>query len=555
LEIYNTGPCIFSEEIIINTINSFEIVTSVFEGNCINENAYVEVEVIGNGVPPFTYQINGQPNIVKSENFHIFENIPYGDYLVSVIDGSGCIQNENISILDTEKISFSLKIEPSVNSNGKAEIYITKGKPPYSIYWNYSEILTTGLTFSNLSAGTYNVRITDDNGCTQTRNFVIPGTTLINSYQVYNVCDNDLVNSGQIVKRGLQQMLNEGFYDLTYQDNNCSLNQSIFSVVIEVSGLTYQEEFFTGNTMSEYPSDNVFYNVVENILLSIDGIENVTFNSNQNQIVINTGCENQNISLIDSEIIISVLIEYDISCSSCGGASVEPSFPLISSTEKLFALNINNNEYIELPKPIDFITSLGVTIDSSVTKLWVLDESGLIIFEYDIISMIPFNIELNRGINLSTQVSRGLIWLNSTTLLTGVDSSLYINSIDIINGNVSPFIFISSVPNTVVDKSILVNNLGKIIILTNNIDGYQFLRQFDIYGSLEVEISLPATVGYSMYETNSIFYLVDLGNYQVYSVLSSSPYTLTPEFIIEPPVTTDTFIMSQINTYVTTNFT
>jgi hypothetical protein len=91
--------------------------------------------------------------------------------------------------------------------------------------------------------------------------------------------------------------------------------------------------------------------------------------------------------------------------------------------------------------------------------------------------------------------------------------------------------------------------------LTHDIDGFQYIRQYDSVSNLLVEINLPATIGYTMYEYDSVFYLVDLGNYQVYSILTTSPYTLTPEFIIEPPVTTNTFIMSQINTYVTTNFT
>ena len=69
--------------------------------------------------------------------------------------------------------------------------------------------------------------------------------------------------------------------------------------------------------------------------------------------------------------------------------------------------------------------------------------------------------------------------------------------------------------------------------------------------------STPPTIQlrYTYSIHNNIFYLVDLGNYQVYSILSSSPYTLTPEYTITPPAATSLFIMSQINTYVTTNFT
>jgi hypothetical protein len=139
--------------------------------------------------------------------------------------------------------------------------------------------------------------------------------------------------------------------------------------------------------------------------------------------------------------------------------------------------------------------------------------------------------------------------------LSSNDSSNYLSSIDILSGNISNGIFLSVIPFTVLNNSILINSSNNIIAITNDVDGFQYLRQYNTSGVLQVEVSLPATVGYTMYEYNSVFYLVDLGNYQVYSILPTSPYTLTPEYILDTPTSTNSFLMSQINTYVTTNFT
>jgi hypothetical protein len=290
-------------------------------------------------------------------------------------------------------------------------------------------------------------------------------------------------------------------------------------------------------------------------LLSTPGIDNVIFNSDTNQVTINTGCGDQTVSLIDSEIQISVNIEYDITCESCGGASVLPFFAYVVTDGLVYGYDPENKIYIPLPESDKYTTIIGIARDNSDTKVWILNDGGLEIFEYDVVSLVPYIVNYNRTITLSNQVSGDLIWLDNTTLLSSNDSSNYLSSIDILSGNISNGIFLSVIPFTVLNNSILINSSNNIIAITNDVDGFQYLRQYNTSGVLQVEVSLPATVGYTMYEYNSVFYLVDLGNYQVYSILPTSPYTLTPEYILDTPTSTNSFLMSQINTYVTTNFT
>ena len=556
LNISDLGPCTYSEVIEIESTTSFSINYEVTDTTCDNEFGSVTVEILGDGLPPYTYMLSGQPKVTKNSKTNTFSNLKEGTYLLSVTDSSGCTENQNLSVNSTTKLNFNLFTQKTKSGNdGKIDLYITDGTPPFTVTWGDNVSEQTGTTISNLSAGTYSVTVSDANGCTQYRTANVDGQNLISSYQTYNICNSNIVDSGEVTKKGLQQMLSEGFYDLTIGDNNCVLNQAIFTAIVNLSGVTTSTSFYTTESLNDFPPDNDFYNVVEQILSSIPGIDNVIFNSNTNQVTINTGCQNQTISLQDFDITVSVNINYDITCQSCGGTSIPASYPLVVTDSSIYGFDPENGTFVSLPQSDEYTNALGIAINSSETKLWVLNIDGQTIFEYDVNSLVPYDIEYNRSITLSSTVSRDLISIDSTTLYSANDNSSYLASIDITNGNITNGIFLSVIPFTVVNYSMLINSLNNIIVITNDIDGFLYLRQYDKTGPLQVEISLPATVGYTMYEHNSVFYLVDLGNYQVYSILTSSPYTLTPEFTIDPPVTTNIFIMSQINTYVTTNFT
>jgi hypothetical protein len=125
------------------------------------------------------------------------------------------------------------------------------------------------------------------------------------------------MNTGQTIRKGPQQMVTEGFYDLTSGDTNCLLQQTIFTAEVTVSGVTQTESFYTGTTLTDFPSDNSFYDVVKEMLLSYDGVGEVLLDYLENRITINTDC-NSSVSLIDTDVNISLKISYDIDCQSCG---------------------------------------------------------------------------------------------------------------------------------------------------------------------------------------------------------------------------------------------
>jgi hypothetical protein len=68
--------------------------------------------------------------------------------------------------------------------------------------------------------------------------------------------------------------------------------------------------------LNDYPTDTVFFDSVETLLLNNVNIETVTIDPVNGDLKITTVC-NPPITIIDATIIINVKIYYDISCVSC----------------------------------------------------------------------------------------------------------------------------------------------------------------------------------------------------------------------------------------------
>jgi copper chaperone CopZ len=106
-------------------------------------------------------------------------------------------------------------------------------------------------------------------------------------------------------------MLNEGYYDIISGHTNCLLSAATFVAQVEVSGVTYTDSFYTGTTLLDIPTNQQWYDAVETILLSIPGVSSVTIDTTTSVVTISTegGLANQ-------QIIIDLIIQYDINCVS-----------------------------------------------------------------------------------------------------------------------------------------------------------------------------------------------------------------------------------------------
>lgn len=313
----NTG-CSYLEEIILIAQNKFTISTDVIGTKCNQENGSVTIFTTVGGTLPLDYSVDGVRNVLDTNLSAVtFNALSSGTHVVTVTDADGCIQTENILIPSSQALNYSLVSTSCGSGNGgKITAFITSGEPPFTFNWSDNianepqQIQVSGLT-----AGTYSLTVVDVNGCSLTRNTTISCNTNYVSYQSYTM-GAEIFNIQSPTKFGLLQMLNEGFFDLTSENTNCELISATFTAKVSVnpSGIVATENFFTSNSLVQVPTDNQWYNTLRNLLLEIPGVGNVTIDQLNNQITIETS--RNNTSLEGQEIVVDLVIEYDIICLS-----------------------------------------------------------------------------------------------------------------------------------------------------------------------------------------------------------------------------------------------
>ncbi|NCU04909.1 MAG: hypothetical protein GXC73_13065 [Chitinophagaceae bacterium] len=116
-----------------------------------------------NGTAPYTYSIDN--NNFQSSN--TFSGLKQGSYTIIVRDA---LQTEfvlPVTILNTPGPVLSVKATAAscVNNNGKLEVLASGGKAPYTYRINAGNFVNSNV-FSGLSEGTYQLAVTDANGCT-----------------------------------------------------------------------------------------------------------------------------------------------------------------------------------------------------------------------------------------------------------------------------------------------------------------------------------------------------------------------------------------------------
>lgn len=318
ITITDGGPCTYTTTRTITNQVNFDYEYIVNTSTCGSNNGSVNINVL-NGVGDFTYEINSGGIVTVSDTTHTFNNLSSGNYVISVTDNSiPCKISETIYIPGTKTVDFvSSFVNPTNCNNGLIEIFIIDGVPPYTITWSDNVNGQTGMNVNNLSAGTYSVSVSDSSECFKQKTVTLTGGLCCSlSYELYEICENDFSNTGQLLTKNPLLMLKEGFADLTMGDDNCVLNSAIFEAVTNVSGVTASTVFYTGYTLTDVPSDELFANTVRNLLLNYEGIGTVTIDTTKNKIVITTDCASSE-SLLDTVVSVSMIIHYDISCVAC----------------------------------------------------------------------------------------------------------------------------------------------------------------------------------------------------------------------------------------------
>ncbi len=216
---------------------------------CSNNNGSAMVTASG-GASPYTYSWtpSGGTNALAT-------GLSAGTYTIKVTDKNGCTATKGVTITSGLSLTYTATpVSCHGGNNGAAAILtVSGGVSPYTYSWSPSG--GTNAAATGLSAGAYNVKVTDKNGCTSTANINIiqPAALADSIYTTGASCSNNNGSAYAVVHGGtgpytyswspsggtgaVATGLSQGTYTVTIKDNNgCGLTAS---AVIAHTGPTF----------------------------------------------------------------------------------------------------------------------------------------------------------------------------------------------------------------------------------------------------------------------------------------------------------------------------
>jgi hypothetical protein len=150
------------------------------------------------GSAPYQYAIGNQP-FGSSPNF---TGLGAGTYELKLKDGNGCERSVPVTLtLPGSNLSFTVTLNESgcKTNNGMITVNATGGSTPYTYRLNDGAPSSSSV-FSNLAAGTYNVKVTDNANCSFTQSVQVLNGTKFS--EVKTIIENKCAVSGCHVSGG-----------------------------------------------------------------------------------------------------------------------------------------------------------------------------------------------------------------------------------------------------------------------------------------------------------------------------------------------------------------
>lgn len=185
--ITDANGCTSNDTATINQPNDLVITTtninnvSCFGGN----DGSASVSATG-GTP--NYSFSWSPN---SNTSNTATGLSAGSYTVNVTDANGCTTSNGINVTEPTVITTTYSVTNVSCFNGNNGIISTTpsgGTPPFTYSWMPGNL--SGSTISGLTAGTYDLTLTDSNGCIFTDIITItqPNQIILNSGAINSDC-------------------------------------------------------------------------------------------------------------------------------------------------------------------------------------------------------------------------------------------------------------------------------------------------------------------------------------------------------------------------------
>jgi len=242
--ITDANGCQTANSALINGPDSLFITPVVTDVSCNGDSTGAIALIVIGGIPSYTY--SWVPNIGSSATV---TNLTAGTYSVTVTDASGCIATAAATITQPQILALiASSITPSTcgSDNGNACVNVIGGVAPYVITWNDPDT-TVGACIFNEYAGSYNVTVTDANGCTYTMPVNIPDIPgpVIDSITTTEVqCNGDSTGTATVAASGGTAPINYLWNDPLGQTTATAIGLagSIYTVIVtDVNGCSVSQ--------------------------------------------------------------------------------------------------------------------------------------------------------------------------------------------------------------------------------------------------------------------------------------------------------------------------
>lgn len=172
------GACIASDTYVVdNNTSAITAGGTHLDVLCFGNNTGAIDLMLTGGTQPFVFAWTPFLNGVEDPSA-----LTAGNYTVTVTDAVGCttsasfIINQPASPVQISCSALTTVSQPSA-ADGKAQVQISGGVAPYTVLWSpggiQNGVSSGNFPLNNLGVGTYNVTVTDANGCTAICNFEI----------------------------------------------------------------------------------------------------------------------------------------------------------------------------------------------------------------------------------------------------------------------------------------------------------------------------------------------------------------------------------------------
>lgn len=168
LNLTDAAGCSYTKVFSLNNSTGPGVSSTTTDAHCYGSCDGTATAIVSGANAPFTY--SWSPGGQISPNL---SGLCAGTYILQVSDNLGCKTFSNVTIAEPPPILFS--ISNAINAtcgqcNGSATIIPSGGVLPNAVLWSNGDV---GLTADSLCAGVYTVSVTDNGGCTQTKNVTI----------------------------------------------------------------------------------------------------------------------------------------------------------------------------------------------------------------------------------------------------------------------------------------------------------------------------------------------------------------------------------------------